>query len=196
MTKDVEQTLLQGLTPLIEQRLQTAQTRFQNAEQEHMKRYYKGQVDALLVVFGDIAHVKFEMGEEINLETIPLETAAPTPEPIEKPENISTEKKTERKKPLKNKTASKSQPSVSPQETLAKDAIKYGIIEQKASHFYHELFPDQHIKGFALLFKTLENDESLRQTLEDAVQSAQAHSSSSEVSTDPHENESISEEAA
>ncbi len=169
---------LDELFRIMQSRLESAQQRFNGAQDDYMKRYYKGQVDTLSLVLYDI---EFELGierhEDIRQTTTqeqdvpdaqeqpPTDSQSVSPAPKEQ-----TSEKTE--KPRKSKKRKKVEIPDSPYKPLAHAAIKQGIIIQKASHFGHPLLPGSHVQGFPRLYKALEDDEILRQTLQSALQEA------------------------
>jgi hypothetical protein len=157
--KQSEYYILDELTAMIQQRLQSAQKRVKNTSEDYMKRYYKGQVDTLNVVLRDIATSKFEMGLELEPEEVVREQRPDVPsEPVPQ---IHYEYK-----------------------ELAHEAIRRGIIGRKISWFYHELLPDKRIKGYTPLYEALAAHAEFRQT----VQEACAVKPAATVSADPQIN--------
>lgn len=190
----IAQSIFQEFTTLIQRRLQSAQERVQTTEHERMNRYYKGQVDTLSLVLHDIDALKFEFGMELNPEVIPqspaqqaqevqnvIETQAETP--------ISASKS---EKPTRGKGRAK-KPNVEEApvfiyKTLAQQAIEHGIIARKISHFYHDLLPGKHVKGYPALYRAFEENENLRQEVQKALENpiSQERASGEVPPVDPH----------
>ncbi len=64
---------LEALRTVFQQRLQSAQSRVMQAQEESMERYYKGQVDTLNIVLQDVDAMKFELGLELDRAESPEE---------------------------------------------------------------------------------------------------------------------------
>jgi len=158
------------LEDIMQQRLQSAQQRVKNTEDAEMKRYYKGQVDALQVVLRDIDSFKFELG----MELAPEKTSAIAAQAVEKPTKpqearevkIAIAKKGSRRKKAASKPVQAEAPVVSQYEGLAQDALKQGVITQRACWFYHDQLPGNKIKGFPQLYQALEEHTAFRQAVQ------------------------------
>lgn len=190
----IAQTIFQEFTTILQRRLQSAQERVQTTEHERMNRYYKGQVDTLSLVLHDIDALKFEFGMELNPEMIPeppaqqaqevqnvVETQVETPAPTPKPEK-PTRGKGRAKKPKVEEAP------VFAYKALAQKAVERGIITRKISHFYHELLPQGHVKGYPTLYQALEDNENFRQAIQKAVESpVEQEQARAEIpAVDPH----------
>jgi hypothetical protein len=156
------------LEDIMQQRLQSAQQRVKNTEDAEMKRYYKGQVDALQVVLRDIDSFKFELGMELAPEkTIVIEAQA-----AEKPAKPQEAHEGARKGSRRKKSAPQPVPAEAPvvfqYEGLAQDALKQGVITRRACWFYHDQLPGGRIKGFEQLYKALEENVAFRQSVQEA----------------------------
>ncbi len=178
----IAQTIFQELTAILQRRIQSAQERVQTTEDERMNRYYKGQADTLSLVLHDIDALKFDFGMELNPEL--QKTNQP------QAEIFSPAPKLE--KPVKRKgRAQKSKVEAAPvftYEALAQQAVKWGIIDRKISHFYHELLPGKRVKGYPALYRALEDNEEFRQAIQEAIktQAAQEQDRIEIPGTDPH----------
>jgi hypothetical protein len=178
---------LDELVRITQSRLKSAQQRFNGAQDDYMKRYYKGQVDTLRVVLRDIDAAKFELGIELGEDVRELgEDVRHTPQkkdvpevqeqpPMESQSASQGPKKRKSKtteKPQKAKKQKKVETPESPYKPLAQAAIKQGIITKSVSHFKYPLLPGGYVQGFSQLYKAIEEDETLRQTLQSALQEA------------------------
>jgi hypothetical protein len=160
------------LEDIMQQRLQSAQQRVKNTEDAEMKRYYKGQVDALQVVLRDIDSFKFELG----MELAPEKTSAIEAQVAEKPAKpqearevkVAGARKGSRRKKAASTPVPAEAPVVSQYEGLAQDALKQGVITQRACWFYHDQLPGGRIKGFEQLYKALEENVAFRQSVQEA----------------------------
>jgi hypothetical protein len=167
--------VLDELFGITKSRLESAQKRFTGAQDDYMKRYYKGQVDTLRMVLHDI---KFELGLELHEDISPTSQRTDTLEAQEQPpavsQSVSQEPKKHKsqknEKSQNSKKSKKKEPPESPCKPLAHAAIKKGIIEQRSSHFLHPSFPGGRVQGFPQLYKALEDDEKLRQAIQAALQ--------------------------
>ncbi|GAK56600.1 hypothetical protein U27_03562 [Candidatus Vecturithrix granuli] len=190
----IAQTIFQEFTTILQRRLQSAQERVQTAEHERMNRYYKGQVDTLSLVLHDIDALKFEFGMELNPETIleppaqqarevqkVVETQVETPAPAPKPEKL-TRGKGRAKKPKVEEVP------VFAYKALAQQAVERGIIARRISHFYHDLLPDKHVKGYPALYQAFEDNENFRQSIQKALEaSVEQEQARAEIpAVDPH----------
>lgn len=187
----IAQTIFQEFTTILQRRLQSAQERVQTTEHERMNRYYKGQVDTLSLVLHDIDALKFEFGMELNPEAIPQSPAQQAQEVVEiqveasaippKPEK-SARGKGRAKKPKVEETP------VFTYKALAQQAVERGIIARKISHFYHDLLPEKHVKGYPALYQAFEENENLRRAIQKALEApiAQERISVGVVPPDPH----------
>lgn len=160
------QDLLQQLTTLIQGRFESAQERAQATENERMSRYYKGQADTLRLVLHDIDALKFEIGMELTLEeTIPeppIQEASPD-------SSVKSDKPVKRKgRAPKPKTV---EAPVFTYKALAQKAVQHDIITRKISHFYHDLLPGGHVKGYDALYQAFEDSEELREAIKKALES-------------------------
>lgn len=198
----IAQTIFQEFTTILQRRLQSAQERVQTAEHERMNRYYKGQVDTLSLILHDIDALKFEFGMELNPETIfqapaqqaqevrsLAETPAETPVSTPKPEKPARGKGRAKKAKIE-------ETPVFTYKALAQQAVECGIIARKISHFYHDLLPEKHVKGYSALYQAFEDNESLRQAVKKALETPNPHEQISVgiALTDPHNLEGYVEE--
>lgn len=195
----IAQSIFEEFTTILQRRLQSAQERVQTTEHERMNRYYKGQVDTLSLVLHDIDALKFEFGMELNPEVIPQSLVQQAQEVVE----IQVEASAVSPKPEKSARgkgqAKKPKVEESPVFTykaLAQQAVERGIIARKISHFYHDLLPEKHVKGYPALYQALEENENLRQAVQKALEApiAQERISIGVVSSDPHRPEGFVEE--
>ncbi len=195
---------LDELFMIIHTRLRSAKQRFNEAQDEHKTRYYKGQVDTLRVVLRDIEATKFECGIELHdyhdhtlpEQDIPDKQDQP---PHDDAPSISQptgeEKPKKLKKPRKSKTRKAAAPPESPYASLARQAVKQDIIRRTSSHFLHDLLPQKHVQGYPRLYQVFENDERFRQAIQEALQEA----ATTPPSTDHHvkeEDDHVKEEDA
>ncbi len=159
--------LFQELRTQIQHRFQSAQQRIDDAKSQKQMQYFKGQADTLRVVLQDIDAAKFELGVELDDEP-PLE-----PVTTRKPRKVR-KTRTSQKKPV---------PPVSPYKELADRAVKAGIITQSGSHFMHELLPKGHAQGFYQLYDAFEENEHLRNAIQETLESGgSSEGTSSETS--------------
>ena len=180
MMMQSKEELLHSLETLVQQRLQSAQQRVKQTHNVEMKRYYKGQADALHIVLRDIDTAKFELGMELMVEP-----SAPVEQPVE--QVVSSEKVTA---PVVEA------PPVSPYDDLAREAVRRKIVAQKYSWFFHDLLPKQGIRGYRQLAQALEKKAAFRKAVQAAcarpdgesapVQKTPQTSAPAELLNDPH----------
>lgn len=171
---------LDELFTIIQTRLRSAQQRFNGAQDDHMTRYYKGQVDTLRVVLRDIDAMKFECGIELHDHTghtLPEQDVPDVQDhPLHDFPSISRpteeDKPKHTRKPRKPKTRKAAAPPESPYQQLAHQAVKLGIITRTSSHFFHDLLPEKHVQGYPRLYQAFEDDERFRQAIQEALQEA------------------------
>ncbi len=185
MTQKQEQSL-HALETLIRQRLESALQRAANTQDVYMGRYYKGQADTLHIVLRDIEATQFENGLELGVagkETLasvvelhPLFRGIEEPAemPVQRPRDAST-RKVKRLPKKSDDAAPKLKSKPTPQEPpsseyadLAREALKKRVITQRASWFFHDLFPNKALKGFRNLYQMFEQDAAFRQAIADA----------------------------
>ncbi len=192
--------ILDELFTIIDARLQSASQRIKGAQNDHMMRYYKGQADTLRVVLRDIEATKFEHGMELDEPpeyTFPKQVI---PETDDSPQVVSDVPKPKTSKtsntPKTSRTSSTSTtrktaaPPRSPYHDLAHQAVQHEIILRNSSHFHHALLPGTHVQGYPRLYQALEDDETLRQAIQQALQNAEfPPSSDQQTSSDvtPHD---------
>jgi len=165
---------------IIQTRLRSAQQRFNGAQDDHMTRYYKGQVDTLRVILRDIEATKFERGIELHDDISHTPQAQDVPDAHDQSPTVSHSasrspeghtSKTSRT-PRTPKTRKAGDIHESPYKALAQQAITQGIMTQKSSHFFHDLLPEKHVQGYPRLYQAFEDDERFRQAIQAALQEA------------------------
>lgn len=203
MTQNLQDELLMFEEQILK-RLHSAQRRFQHARDEQMKRYYKGQVDALSVALHEMRTIKFEAGaelSEINFQIASEQPSVPETSPavenlneltheiVEIPEEGMTaapkrrgrRKKQEEKQEEETVTPKKRgrKPAAPPApktvyQLLAREAIDLKVLPRKSSWFYHELLPHGIIKGLYQLEKMLEENVTFREAIQAACEEKKA----------------------
>ncbi|MBD3307760.1 hypothetical protein GF339_15115 [candidate division KSB3 bacterium] len=183
---------LDRLTGLLKERLQSAQARVQASDSDHMQRYYKGQADTLHIVLRDIDAIKFEEGMELEALKSPKRSLQAEPSVPPKPPRTRKPRKRSRR------STATPPPSSFTYQALAQEAVNRGIIRQKLSHFYHDLLPEQHVKGYTPLYQAFEDNEVLRQAVQEALRTLDTETppSNSEPSEAESGSQSSSEETA
>ena len=186
--------ILDELFTIIDARLQSAYQRVKGAQDEHMMRYYKGQADTLRVVLRDIEATKFEQGMELDEHpeyTSPEQVIPEMHDPPQVVSDVPKPKTPKTSKTSKTSTTRKTaEPPRAPYHDLAHQAVQHEIILRNSSHFHHALLPGTHVQGYPRLYQALEDDETLRQAIQQALQSAEIppssdHQTSSDVT--PHD---------
>lgn len=158
-----EQTGLFTIERIIQERYKSAKMRVKNTQDELMKRYYKGQLDALTIALRDLDTMKFEHGYELEPETEPIIFSPSPVKPVA--EKIEEPKKPEKKPAVKPEPK---KPLESPYKDLVREAIGKKVITQRFSRFYHPALPQNGVKGFRALYQALEENSAFRQSVEDA----------------------------
>jgi len=143
------------------------------------------------VVLRDSEATKFEQGMELDEHPEYTSPEQVIPERHDPPQVVSDVPKPKTSNTSRPSTTRKTAaPPRSPYHDLAHQAVQHEIILRNSSHFHHALLPGTHVQGYPRLYHALEDDETLRQAIQQALQNAEIPpSSDNQPSSDvtPHD---------
>ncbi len=156
-----------------------AHKRKKKAKKSNIKHYFEGQNDAFEQVLMELKNLRYELEVHIDdvddeieeavvvevEEAVVVEVEEAVAAEVEEAVAVEVEEAVVKKTRKKRKRAKAPQIQKPEEEALLKEAIAQGVITQKSSHYYNEIFPGGKIQGKIKILEALEQED-IRQKIQ------------------------------